>query len=203
MTVWVKVCGMTHPDDVEAAVSAGADAIGFVTWEGSSRWVTPADAASLGDGVPVTRVLVTVDQPTDALLDAARRAGVDGVQPAGRHSAAAAAAAAQAGLFVLRPVAVAGPVDLSHVPADQMPFLDAKVAGRPGGTGRTWDWELAEGIARDYVLAGGLGPGTVAEAIRRLSPWGVDASSRLEAAPGRKDPDKVRRFVEEAKHAWS
>ncbi len=193
---------MTRADDVAAAVDAGVDAVGFVTAAGSPRRVTAAQAAILGRDVAVTRVLVTVGETPEALLAAAGWAGVDGVQPGGAHAADAAAAAADAGYFVLRPVAVGDEaVDLDGIPPGEIPLLDTGRAGLAGGTGQTFDWALAAGIARRFVLAGGLAPDNVAAAVAAAGPWGVDASSRLERVPGRKDHDLVRTFVEEAKKA--
>ena len=198
---WVKVCGLSTKGDVAAAVAAGADAVGFVVAPGSPRRISLDQAAALGAGVPVLRVLVAIGLDAGELLDAAARADVDAVQPTGANAAAAAAAAVDAGLVVIRPVAVGGAVDLAGGPADQLPLLDAASPNLHGGTGRAFDWDLAAGIERDYVLAGGLGPDNVGEAIRRLGPWGVDASSGMETAPGVKDPALVERFVKEAKSA--
>ena len=199
---WVKVCGMTRSGDVAAAVAAGADAVGFINWPGSPRYVTPKQVADLGRDAGVTRVLVTEDEPADALLAAAERAGVDGVQPGGEHAAEAAASARDAGYLVLRPVPVgADRPDLSTVPAGEIPFLDTGGKGKPGGTGTAFDWSLAAGLGRDLIIAGGLGPDNVAAAVAAVHPWGVDASSRLEEAPGRKDHDLVRRFVAAAKRS--
>jgi phosphoribosylanthranilate isomerase len=198
---WVKVCGLTNHDDVTAAVAAGADAIGFVLAAASPRRVTVEQAADLGRGVAALRVLVTVDMPAADLIVAVRRSGADGVQPQGEGAAAAAAAARRAGVFVLRPVRVAGPIDLAGVPADQVPLLDTFKQGSDGGTGESFDWALALGIERRYVLAGGLGPDNVARAVRLVRPWGVDASSRLEVEPGVKDHGMVAAFIEEAKSA--
>ena len=110
---WVKVCGLSRPEEVAAATAAGADAIGFVFYEPSPRNVTPAHARSLGEFVRVMTVAVTVDLDADSLLHLADVAGVGAVQPHGDHAAEAAAAAVEAGLAVLRPVAVTGPVDLT------------------------------------------------------------------------------------------
>lgn len=200
---WVKVCGLTRHEDVATAISAGADAIGFVLADDSPRRVSLAMAAELASSVSgATRVLVTLDMPATDLMDAVAVTGVDGVQPAGLHAADAAATATEAGLVVLRPVAVRVEditVDLAAVPAAEIPLLDTKVPGISGGTGRTFDWAAATGIARRFVLAGGLGADNVAEAIASIAPWGVDASSRLEVEAGIKDPGKVTAFVREAK----
>lgn len=193
---WVKVCGLSRPEEVEAAVAAGADAIGFVFYEPSPRHVAPALARSLGASAGVLTVAVTVDLDADSLLHLADLAGVGAVQPHGEHAAASAAAAVEAGLAVLRPVPVAGPVDLNAISGDELPLLDSDTIG---GTGRAFDWSWIDGLDRPFVLAGGLGPDNVTEAIERVRPWGVDASSGLESAPGVKDLAKVAAFVSQVK----
>lgn len=197
---WVKVCGLRTPDDVDAAGEAGADAIGLVLAD-SPRKITAGEARKLAARAEIPAFLVVVDVRPAELLDLASYVGAAGVQPHGAHAAEASAAARLAGLDVLRPVRVAGPVDLSGIPDDQVPLLDTAVDGLHGGTGVTFDPSLAAGIERRWVMAGGLGPGTVGEAIRRLRPWGVDASSGLESAPGVKDRELILTFVEEAKSA--
>ncbi len=197
---WVKVCGVRTLEDVAVAAEAGADAVGLVLAD-SPRQIDPSTAHDLARSTTLATYLVTVDMPPDRLVEVAAAVGVSGVQPHGRHAAAAAAAARAEGLAVLRPVPMTGPADLSGIPLDEIPLLDASVPGLHGGTGRSFQPSWAVGIERRWVLAGGLGPGRVADAIRRLRPWGVDASSRLESAPGRKDPERIRRFVEEAKSA--
>ena len=193
---WVKLCGMTRRADVEAAAALGADAVGFVVYEGSSRRIDLDTAAALGRGLAVERYLVTVDAAPDRLLADAERAAVTGVQPHGEHAVEAAGAARRAGLTVLFPVPVRGEaVDLAGVPDHSIPILDTHDAGH-GGTGRPFDWSLARDLPRPWVLAGGLRPGTVAEAVRLLEPWGVDVASGIEAAPGVKDSDLMRAFLE-------
>lgn len=197
-TTWVKVCGLTNRPDVDHAVAAGADAIGIVVYAGSPRFVPPEYVPALVTGVPVLTVMLTVDTPADDLVAAARRAGVGAVQPYGRHAEDASKAALASGLEVLRPVrAVPG----FQLPEDEgvVPLVDTPHAALHGGTGETFDWALVRDIERNFVLAGGLGPENVADAVRLVRPWGVDASSGLEADPGKKDPGKVTAFIEEAK----
>ncbi len=193
---WVKVCGLSRPAEVEAAVAAGADAVGFVFYDPSPRAVSPSVARALGADAGALTVAVTVDLDADSLLHLADLAGVGAVQPHGKHADRAAAAAVEAGLSVLRPLAVTGPVDLSGIPGDELPLLDSDSIG---GTGHAFDWAWIEGLERRFVLAGGLGPDNVEAAIARVEPWGVDASSGLESAPGVKDLAKVRAFVGKAK----
>ncbi|MCB2222905.1 MAG: phosphoribosylanthranilate isomerase [Actinobacteria bacterium] len=195
--IWVKICGLTRREDVEAAAAAGADAFGFVTAEGSPRRVEPEDVPGLAGGTAAAGYLVTVDRRPGALLTDAARAGVGGVQPHGRYAAEAALAALDAGLAVLFPVGVAdGRPDLTAVPEGAMPLLDTAVPGRHGGTGRSFDWGLAAAQGRPVVVAGGLTPGNVAGAVARSGAWGVDVSSGVESAPGVKDAAAMRRFVE-------
>jgi phosphoribosylanthranilate isomerase len=193
---WVKVCGLSRPEEVEVAVAAGADAVGFVFHAPSPRHVAPALARSLGASAGVLTVAVTVDLDADSLLHLADLAGVGAVQPHGEHAAESAAAAVEAGLAVLRPVSVTGPVDLTAISGDELPLLDSDTIG---GTGQAFDWSWIEGLDRPFVLAGGLGPDNVAGAIERVRPWGVDASSGLESAPGVKDLAKVAAFVNQVK----
>ena len=193
---WIKLCGMRSRDDVAAAVAAGADAVGFVIDPGSPRGITVEEAARCGVGAPLERYLVTVDLAPAEVVAAARAGDADGVQPHGKGARNAAEHALAAGLRVLFPVRVGAGLDLSGVPEGAVPLLDAAVAGRHGGTGRSFDWSLAAALDRPFVLAGGLTADTVAGAIEIARPWGVDVSTGIESAPGRKDHAQMRRFVE-------
>ena len=193
---WVKVCGLTRESDVSDAVDAGADALGFVLAEGSPRRVSAQRAAVLMADVPALRILVTVDTAPDTVADMVEATGADGIQPHGRNAAAAALWAKQAGFFVLRPI---GRGSVDEIPEGQIPLLDSAAGDRHGGTGIALDWSAIDGPQRPFVLAGGLDPGNVREAIATLHPWGVDASSGLESEPGIKDGARVAAFVEEAK----
>ncbi len=198
--VWVKVCGLSERSDLEAAVEAGADAFGLVLAVGTPRCVTADRARRLAESSPIPGFLVTVDQTPQDLIDLAERIGAGGVQPHGKHQAEAAEAAVRHGLMVLRPVKVGvEQVSLGHVPDAQIPILDTADSRRHGGTGRTFDHDKVPSFGRRWVLAGGLGTHNVAQAVKKLQPWGVDASSHLESALGVKDPARIRSFVKEAK----
>lgn len=197
--LFVKVCGLGSPDDVSVAADAGADAVGFVWWERSPRHRDLDEIRNLAGASPLTTVLVTVDLDSDSLLAAAARAGVDAVQPHGRNAAVAAATARRMGFRVIRPVP-AGEVPPDVAPEDLL-LVDTPDTDLPGGTGRPFDWDMASEVGRSFLLAGGLGPANVGEAVRRVRPFGVDASSGLESSPGVKDADLIRRFVEEARQA--
>jgi phosphoribosylanthranilate isomerase len=199
---WVKVCGITDVLARDAAIDAGADALGFVIDPDSPRFLGREVIADLISGVAIETFIVSVDVPAVDLLEIAREVGATGIQAHGRGAGRAAIEGVAFGLRVLRPVPVHGGVrtiDDTDIPRGAIPLFDT---GRPdvhGGTGTTFPWDVVADVDRDFVLAGGLGPDNVAEAVRRVRPWGVDASSRLEARPGVKDPDSIRDFVREAK----
>lgn len=198
---WVKVCGLRTTADVKAATAAGADALGFVLAQESPRSIRPDLAARLIADAELPSFLVTVDASPAEILDLIDFTGASGVQPHGADAAVTAAAAKRAGLAVLRPLRVTEDLDITGVPDDQILLLDTSVPGLHGGTGIRFDSELLPEIARDWVMAGGLDPDNVADAVRTLRPWGVDASSRLESSPGHKDHDLIAAFVREAKNA--
>ncbi|MDE0232353.1 MAG: phosphoribosylanthranilate isomerase [bacterium] len=198
--VWVKVCGVKEIADLDAAVEAGADAFGLVLAAGTPRCITVERARRLAEHSPIPGIVVTVDEGPEDLMELAERIGAGGVQPHGERQAEAAEAGVRNGLLVLRPVRVgSGGVSVDHVPGSQIPILDTADARRHGGTGRTFDHDALPPLHRRWVLAGGMGPHNVAEAIQKLQPWGVDASSHLESELGVKDPARIHAFVREAK----
>lgn len=200
---WVKICGLTRPLDVETAIASGADAIGLVLVARSPRRVDPQRASELATiAADRATVVALVEGDAAAAIALARRIGANGVQPYGPHAADIARSAMSRGLEVLFPVGVPPdePIDLADLPAGARPLLDTKVAGETGGTGSVFFWERALSIPAP-VIAGGLHPGNVAAAIAAAQPWGVDASSGLEAEVGIKDPVKVASFVAAAKKA--
>lgn len=205
MRVRVKICGLTTPEDAEAAVGAGADAIGLVFWERSPRFVTLERAREIGRALPplVARVGVFVDPSEERVTEAIAAAGLDtlqfhGAEPPefclrfGRRSIKS---------FRLRDASV---LEALRQYATDAWLLDSFVAGHPGGTGRPVDWALAIEASRrgrPVILAGGLRPETVGEAIRRVRPYAVDVSSGVETLPGKKDRDKIRAFVDAVRNA--
>jgi phosphoribosylanthranilate isomerase len=190
---------MTRVEDIEAAEAAGADAIGLVLVAESPRAVSFDRARELAAVVTTKAVLLTKDLAPEDLIAAVLATGVDAVQPYGAHSAEAAEMAAEVGLFVLRPVDLE--FDVSALPEAHVPLFDNRSPAQLGGTGQQFDHRLLPTIERPFVLAGGLGPDNVRQAIRTTGAWGVDASSRLESRPGVKDHDLVAEFVREAKQA--
>ena len=199
----VKVCGIARPEDARTALDAGADWLGFVLWDGSPRGVTAERMrAILAPLEPTTAVAVLVAPTPEQALDAARRGGATRVQ---LHRVDPAGWPADFPLpvtFVI-PVSHDGSLEGPLPANNHLVMLDTSHPWLVGGTGQRFPWETARVVAatRPVLLAGGLDAANVASAIERVLPYGVDASSRLEAAPGVKDADKVRRFVA-AVRAW-
>ena len=207
----VKICGVNDAAGFDAAVGARADMIGFVFYPASPRAVTPARAAVLSgraSGGP-ERVGLFVD-PEDALLEAVLAAlPLDVIQLHGEETPARAAEIrARFGLPVMKALGVAEPADLArladYAPAVDRFLLDAKPmpgAALPGGNATAFDWRLVAGAAipRPWLLAGGLTPDNVAEALRQSGAPGVDVSSGVERARGVKDPARIAKFVAAAR----
>jgi phosphoribosylanthranilate isomerase len=197
----VKVCGLTSPEDAIAVADAGADAVGFVFWPGSPRHVEPELARRISDALPpfVVRVGVFVDAPREILRRTAEEVGLDLLQLHGSETPDSLAGLPRR---VLKAVAVGD----GFRPEDAWRFeghaagilLDTRSESAPGGTGRSFDWSAARAVrdrASFLVLAGGLTPESVGAAIAAVAPDGVDVSSGVESAPGRKDAARVRAFV--------
>lgn len=214
MPTAVKICGLTRESDVEIAVAAGADMVGFVFFPPSPRAVSLADAARLAARVPagITKVALSVDAD-DALLGAiATEVGVDLMQLHGTEPPDRAREVHRlTGLPVMKAVAVAGPEDVirarAYEPAVARLMFDAKPpagATRPGGNALAFDWRLIAGEtwSRPWILAGGLTPGNVAEAIRVSGAAAVDVSSGVEDRPGIKNAGKIRDFIAAARAEW-
>jgi phosphoribosylanthranilate isomerase len=200
----VKICGVTRAEDARLAAELGASAIGFVFWPHSPRYIEPIAARAIVAQLPpfVTPVGVFVNQPVDLVLATARLARLGAVQlhgdePPGDY--------ADLPVRVIKAMAVrdTGDRDAARtVPSSAMLLLDAYDPIRRGGTGRAVDWALAGSIARHrpVILSGGLHAGNVAAAIDAVHPYGVDVASGVEAAPGRKDPDKLRALFAAVQH---
>jgi phosphoribosylanthranilate isomerase len=195
VTIWVKICGLTSPEAVAAAVEAGADAVGFVFHPGSPRHLAPAAAAGLARAVPsgVLRVAVT-RHPTQADVDAIVAVlRPDALQTDAADFDALRLPAALGRLPVLR----TGTPPPAHLP-DRCLYESAD-----SGRGATADWREAAELGRrtELVLAGGLTAGNVAAAVAAVRPFGVDVSSGVERAPGRKDAGLIRDFIAAARAA--
>lgn len=220
MSLWVKICGNTSLADARLAAEAGADAVGFV-FAPSPRRVTLAGVAKIAPSLPenIEKIGVFVHVTAEEIATAVRACGLTGIQ---LHFDAAADLPARLreqfgpDLRILRVLhfdagaAADWAAKLAGYDSDPNidgVLVDSRTATAAGGTGLAFDWEMAartvfqEARARRRIAAGGLTPDNVAEAIATLRPWGVDAVSGVELAPGRKDPEKVRAFVANARAA--
>jgi phosphoribosylanthranilate isomerase len=201
----LKICGMTRVGDALHAVREGATAIGFVFWKGSPRYIDPDRAAEIAAAVPatVTTVGVFVNEPVDAIRETARVAGLRMVQLHGEETPAYVERIDQP---VMRAVTLDTMVETTKTwPAETTLLLDSTDPSR-GGAGRAAvDWPRAAVITRGrrVVLAGGLTPDNIEEAIVTVRPIGVDVASGVESAPGVKDLDKVARFLANAQAAFA
>lgn len=200
----IKICGLTREADVDAAVGAGADALGFVLYAKSPRHVTPARAAELAARLPpfVTPVLLTVNAQAHEL-----RAAIDAVPQAllQFHGDESPASCSAAGRPFLRAARMAPGVDLLDFAARfsqaQALLLDAHVESY-GGAGKVFDWSLIPpSVPLPVVLSGGLNPANVTDGVLRVRPWAVDVSSGVEAAKGVKDAALMRRFCQAVRDA--
>ncbi len=200
-----KICGLSTPDTVDAAVAAGAFAVGFVSFPPSPRHLVPGAVAALAARVPagVARVAVLVN-PDDALIDAMLEAGIDTLQLHDAPPGRVAAVAARTGRPVWQAAGVATSADIRAAiagagPAAQL-LLDAKPprdAVLPGGNGQAFDWRLLRGlsIGRPWGLGGGLDAGNVADALAAVRPGFVDVSSGVEESAGVKSVSKIMAFA--------
>lgn len=201
MGLLVKICGIASRTDAEAVARLRPDAMGFVFWAGSPRAVTPREVASWPLPPGILKVGVFVDAPPAEVARTVAAAGLDVAQLHGRETPADGVAV---GGRVWKALRLGDPA----MPSPDGYRVDAFLLDRyspesPGGTGRRADWELArrlvETLAAPAILAGGLDPDNVQDAVRAVRPWGVDVSSGVEASPGRKDLGKVRRFIEQCR----
>jgi phosphoribosylanthranilate isomerase len=211
----VKVCGITRLDDAELAVEAGAWAVGLIFWRGSKRRCRITEAQRIGAALKrrVEVVGVFVNATLDEIDLTVDQCGLTMVQLHGDEGPSyCAEVSRRTGAKVIKAARVATGSDVTALRPFHTDFhlLDTMIPGTPGGTGRTFDWELAR-VRRapagerqpPLILSGGLTPENVAEAVRTARPYAVDVASGTESAPGRKDADKVRAFVREVRGAFT
>ena len=218
--LFVKICGITRPQDAELAASLGASALGFVLWPGSPRCVDVDAARAIAESVPgnVLKVGVFVDQPAADVARIMDDVGLDAAQLHGHESPeycqalavrlradttetqgpASVVSAFRPTIFKAVGMADNGSVNVADFGPDIILLVDAKDPVRFGGTGRTVNWDSAREIAanRRTILAGGLNAANIKLAVRSVRPFGVDVSSGVESAPGVKDPNRLRSFFE-------
>jgi len=214
--MWVKICANTNLEDALLAVDAGADAVGFV-FAASPRRVNVAQVSGITKHLPnaVEKIGVFVDAGFEEIVRSVEEGGLSGVQlHAGNDVLLAANLREYFGstLRILRVVHYAQNLEtqLQTLPKDDVfdgVLIDSRTATAVGGTGMRFDWQATRSSFLDaasqlrLIAAGGLSPDNVAEAIRTLEPWGVDVASGVESVPGKKDPQRVRAFVQAARIA--
>lgn len=200
----VKICGITNAQDAMAAVHAGADALGFVFYEGSPRHVFPETVREIIGGLPpfITTVGVFVNAPPSEIEETLSITGIDIIQLHGEEPPE------ECDLLpgrVIKAFRVRDFTDLEVLQRYRVSafLLDTYDPDTPGGTGRSFNWDIAV-EAKKYgriILAGGLNPGNITDAIRKVKPYAVDVSSGVELEKGKKDIQKVREFIFRAKTA--
>jgi len=203
--VRVKICGITNVEDALYALEEGADAIGFV-FASSPRRISEERAEAIRRGLPpfVATVGVFVDPEPQEACGIFEQVGLDFIQ---LHGGEESRFLRESGLNpqkLIYTVSVATEEDLKAIESISAAtvLLDTKVAGKAGGTGKTFDWNIAgkaKAFGKPIVLAGGLNPDNIEKAIEIASPQAVDVSSGVESEPGKKDPGKVREFIRRAK----
>jgi phosphoribosylanthranilate isomerase len=203
--LWIKICGVTTPEDARFAFDAGADAVGLNFVLGSPRRLSLDQALALVSRVKGAREWIGVfaDASLDEMVGAYHQLGLGRVQLHGHEPPSVIEDLLARGIPAYQAVRIGEPEDAltAAVYGGDRILVDAKVAGQLGGTGRCVDPTLVSELSRTrrLVLAGGLGPTNVAEAVRLVHPFGVDTASGVESAPGHKDPRKVAAFVEAAR----
>lgn len=194
----VKFCGLTHEEDIARAVKLGVDALGFVFYAPSSRSVAPDHAAMLTSSVPafVTRVGLFVNERPAIIQNIFERTRLNLIQYHGDETPEFCDAV---GLPFIKAFRVRPEIDIQtemeRYPNASGFLLDAYVKGQPGGTGERFDWGMIPQSNAPIILAGGLSPDNAKDAIEQVAPWALDVSGGIETKPGRKDPDKMVRFM--------
>ena len=201
--MFIKICGTTSAEDALLAVSLGANALGFIFAE-SKRQVDVATVAEIVPQLPVEAIAVGVfrDESAERIIDIVKATGLRGVQLHGSEGPEVAQALRDIVPFLVQVFTADDPrlAQLDEYPIDAV-LLDSPTPG----SGETFDWLQVADLPqrRRVILAGGLSPSNVAEAVERVRPWGVDAVSGLEASPGRKDPEALAAFITSARDALS
>ncbi len=196
--VRIKFCGFTNSNDIDIAVNLGVDAFGFVFYPQSRRAVSISEAVTLVSHVPAfaTRVGLFVNASSERIRETFQACRLNLVQFHGEETPEFCDGL---GFPYIRALRIYKGLDIEFEMAKYSGasgfLLDTYVEGLPGGTGELFDWDLIPRSSQNIILAGGLTPENVRKAIDKLAPWALDVSGGIESKPGRKDPDKMERFV--------
>jgi phosphoribosylanthranilate isomerase/indole-3-glycerol phosphate synthase/phosphoribosylanthranilate isomerase len=206
-TPQIKICGLTTVEESLACAELGADAIGCVFYPPSPRFVTDHQAKEICSALPasVWSVGVFVNNTLSEILTKVKHCGLRAVQLHGQETQELVEELQNEGVAVIKALFINGRPAFSDAPRYQVRAFLAECAGErlPGGSGKAWNWSLASALSREHplILAGGLTPEDVAQAVRDACPDAVDVSSGVESRPGKKDLHKVRDFLDAVRHS--
>lgn len=197
---WIKICGLTDPDNALACAELHPDAIGLIFYKKSPRHISMKQAARITGLLPedVMAIGVFVDNSFEDIMEKVRRCGLNGVQLHGNESPGLADRLKKENLFVIKALFAAKEphlnqaTDYSHVSALLVEYGKGR---HPGGNAETWNYEIPIKIKIPVIIAGGLSEATIANALKAARPFGVDVSSGVEISPGKKDINKVESFI--------
>ncbi len=202
MTTKIKICGITNIEDALFAAEAGADALGFVFYEKSPRYVSSETVKKIVSMLPpfVTTVGLFVNAGVEAIETTVRLSGIDVIQLHGDETPEECGFAPHPVIKAVRVKDAGSLAGVEKYPVSAL-LLDAWNDQQYGGTGESFNWQLARNLTGQLpiILAGGLNPDNVAEAIRVVAPYAVDVSSGVEISPGKKDHDKIRKFIQQVR----
>jgi phosphoribosylanthranilate isomerase len=208
MLTRIKICGITNVEDALAAVDLGADALGFIFVPETPRYIEPQNAARVINKLPpfITKVGVFADEPLENISQIIQTCGLNAIQLHGSETPEYCdKIRVRSRAIIIKSFRVKDRHSLSPIPEYKVSayLLDTYVKGKKGGTGETFNWDLAI-EAKKYgriMIAGGLTPENVAEAIRHVQPYAVDVGSGVEARPGKKDHAKIKAFIENVRQS--
>ena len=204
----IKICGLTTPQDAAAAIQAGADALGFNFFPGSKRYVQPETAAAWIEELPanVEKVAILVNPIWPEATKIAAMSGITALQLHGAETPDFCRRLRESGVCFAKAVPVTDAASVADLPDFHTPtlLLDSAARGQFGGSGKTFPWSVARDCVRSrpdfqVILAGGLTPENVADAVAIVRPFGVDVTSGVESFPGRKDHGRMRDFIAAAR----
>ncbi len=203
--VKIKICGITNVEDALMAIEYGADALGFIFYPQSRRYVPPEKAKSIIDKLPplTLRIGVFVDAEPETIMKTVNECRLDGVQFHGNESPEFCSKFRRRVIKGIRPQREEEVANIAEYKVDAF-LVDSYHPDVMGGTGTTFDWELAVAAKMfgvPVILAGGLNPKNVAEAVRLVKPYGIDVCTGVETFQGKKDPEKLKGFIEQARWA--
>lgn len=200
----IKICGITNFEDAAKSLDCGADALGFIFYEKSKRYISPPEAQKIIKELPpfVTKVAVFVDCPFRQIIKITSELFINAIQ---LHGSETPEFCSKFSYPVIKALRIKDSIDIQQVDsfATQTILFDTYSESDYGGTGKSFNWKVLEKLNTDkkIILSGGLNPGNIEKAITTVRPYGVDVSSGVEKSPGIKDHKKIKKFIEAVKNA--